>query len=148
MILNSINNIISISIPIWFQKKGTKFNPDEGESNEMAENKIIYEQAEQQYTKLSRQYIISWSGIVCLYGFILTIIPGTDMCHGKMDATNWPNLFKAVYAPYFSNVFSLFFYIIKNDFKILSTGIHLRHEKCLHFSFIMYLILHQYMYMF
>lgn len=87
------------------QKKGTKFNPDEGESNDIAENKAIYEQAEQQYTKLSRRYIIGWTGIVCLYGFILTLTPVTDIWHGKMDARNWPNLFKAVYAHFSKGIF-------------------------------------------
>ncbi|XP_055319545.1 uncharacterized protein LOC129577107 [Sitodiplosis mosellana] len=75
----------------------TKFNADVSESNERTETEAIYEQAEQQYTKLSRRYILSWSVIVCLYAFILTIIPVSDMWHGQTDASNWPTLFKSVY---------------------------------------------------
>lgn len=53
-----------------------------------------YDDAEKQYTKLSRRYINSWSFIVALYACVLLIIPVSDMLHGKMDASEWITLFK------------------------------------------------------
>lgn len=53
-----------------------------------------YEAAEHHYTKLTRRYIFSWSGIVCLYALVLLIVPVNDMLHGQVIANNWVTLFK------------------------------------------------------
>lgn len=58
---------------------------------------ILYQQAESQYTKLSRRYFIASISIVCFYGLTLMIIPINDAYHGSLDASNWTTLFKSVY---------------------------------------------------
>lgn len=63
----------------------------------MDDSNDVYLEAERQYTNLTRRYIASWSGIVCLYALVLLIAPVNDMLHGQMKANNWTTLFKLAY---------------------------------------------------
>lgn len=67
------------------------------ELDETTDSKIVYDEAEKQYTKLSRRYIFSWVGIVTFYAIVLLLVPVNDMLHGQMDASNWTTLFKTSY---------------------------------------------------
>lgn len=64
------------------------------ELNRDGDEKSVYEEAEQHYTKVTRGYLFSWYGIVALYGVILIVPPIRDILHGRMEANNWATLFK------------------------------------------------------
>lgn len=77
-----------------FSNKGIKDIQNENEQNGIIQTETCYDQAEIQYTKLARRYILSWSPIVCFYAIVLSIVPVNDVYHRQMDAGNWTTLFK------------------------------------------------------
>lgn len=82
---------------ISFTDEGITLNESQQMLNEIEPTKSDYDKAEEQCTKLTRRYLYSWSGIVCLYACILLILPVMDILHGKFDASKWVTLFKLGY---------------------------------------------------